>query len=157
MVNKVEQVTIIITCMTGLFQDHNIMISGLTEEMVNKVEQVTIIITCMSHLFQDHIHYDISDPDRRNGEQGGAGYYYNNVFVSSLSGSQHYDIRIDRRNGEQGGASYYYNKCMSHLFQDHIHYDISDPDRRNGEQGGAGYYYNNVLHLVLICFRITTL
>ena len=30
--------------MSGLFQDHNIMISGLTEEMVNKVEQVIAVI-----------------------------------------------------------------------------------------------------------------
>ena len=83
----------------------------LTEEMVNKVEQVTIIITC-STLFSSlsgSQHYDHQDVIKRNGEQGGANYYYNNVYVWSLSGSQHYDIRIDRKNGEQGGAGYYYN------------------------------------------------
>ena len=50
-------------------------------------------------------HYDIRI-DRRECEQGGAGYYDNNVYIWSLSGSQHYDIRIDRRDGEQGGAGY---------------------------------------------------
>ena len=107
------------------------MISGLTEEMVNKVEQVTFIIMCIVSSLSGSQHYDIRI-DRRNGELGGAGYYYNNVYVSSLSGSQHYDIRIDRRNGELGGAGYYYNNVYVSSLSGSQYYDIRI-DRRNGE------------------------
>ena len=65
--------------------------------------------------------------------KGGAGYYYNNVYVSSLSGSQHYDIRIDRRDGEQGGAGYYYNNVYVSSPSGSQYYDIRI-DRREGDQ-----------------------